>query len=212
MNQHQLRSFGPILLYRVTDPVRERFIRVLTGMPIFGFAIGLSVKARLGVNPWTVFHEGLANRSPLTIGTATIATGFLLLVAFPLIGEPMGLGTLLNVVIIGTVTDLTIAWVPDLDSYAERILALAVSPMLIGLASGLYIGAGLGPGPRDGIMTALERRNIPVWAARTAIEATALLVGWLLGGTVGIGTVWMASSVGMFVHFFLGRLRIDPVG
>ena len=201
-------SIGPIHLYRVRDPKAQRIRQVLIGLPFFGLALALSVEASLGVNPWTVFHGGVAERTPLTIGTATVLTGVVLLFSFPFLREPMGIGTLLNVAIIGFVVDAVLWIIPDLTSMPLRIAALAVSPALIGLGSGLYIGAGLGPGPRDGLMTALERRGLPVWLARTLIEFTALAVGWLLGGDVGFGTVWMAGSVGWFVDFFLRRLRL----
>ncbi len=199
---------GPYLVYRVREPRRRRLVQVLGGLAIFGIALALSVEASLGVNPWTVFHGGLARHTPLTIGTATILTGLVLLLTFPLYREPIGLGTALNVLVIGTATDITLALVPDLESMPSRVAALAAAPALIGLGSGLYIGAGLGPGPRDGIMTAIERRGVPLWLARTVIELTALLVGALLGGDVGFGTVWMAGSVGFFVHLFLPRLRL----
>ena len=199
---------GPIHLYRVRDPKAQRIRQVLIGLPFFGLALALSVEASLGVNPWTVFHGGVAERTPLTIGTATVLTGVVLLFSFTFLREPMGIGTLLNVAIIGFVVDAVLWIIPDLTSMPLRIAALAVSPALIGLGSGLYIGAGLGPGPRDGLMTALERRGLPVWLARTLIEFTALAVGWLLGGDVGLGTVWMAGSVGWFVDFFLRRLRL----
>jgi len=203
------RKFGPYLVYRIRDPRGQRVGRVLVGLVTFGVALGLSIEASLGVNPWTVFHGGLAEHLPLTIGTATILTGALLLLTFPVFGEPVGVGTVLNVAVIGIVTDATIAVVPDLTSLMARLAALLVAPVLIGVGSGLYIGAGLGPGPRDGAMTALERRGVPMAAARTAIESSALFAGWLLGGDVGVGTVWMAASVGIFVQFFLRRLRID---
>lgn len=201
-------AFGPFRIYQVRSPRGRRIRQLLIGLPFFGIALGLAVEANLGVNPWTVFHGGLANHTPLTIGTATIVVGALLLLAFPLLREPFGLGTLLNVAIIGLITDATIAVVPDLTSMWTRVAALGVAPVLIGLGSGLYIGAGLGPGPRDGLMTALERRGLPIWLARTVIEATALAVGWVLGGDVGLGTVWIAGSVGFFVDFFLRRLRV----
>lgn len=202
-------SVGPIQLYRIREPKARRIRQVLLGLPLFGIALALSVEASLGVNPWTVFHGGVAERTPLTIGTATVLTGLVLLLVFPFAREPMGLGTLLNVAIIGFVIDGALWAIPDLTSMPLRVLALLAAPALIGLGSGLYIGAGLGPGPRDGLMTALERRGLPVWLARTIIEFTALLVGWLLGGDVGVGTVWMAGSVGWFVDFFLRRLRIE---
>lgn len=204
-------AFGPVQLYEVTSPRSRRIRQVLLGLPLFGIALGLSVEASLGVNPWTVFHGGLARHTPLSIGAATIVTGLVLLTTFPLYGEPMGLGTLLNVLLVGLFTDVTIAIIPDLESLTVRILALGAAPVLIGVASGLYIGAGLGPGPRDGVMTALERRGLPVWFARSCIEFTALTVGWLLGGDVGAGTIWMAGTVGIWVHFFLRRLRMDPM-
>ena len=201
-------ALGPFLVYRVADRRRRRLVQLFGGLPLFGVALGLSVEAALGVNPWTVFHGGLALHTPLTIGAATILTGLALVATFPVYGEPIGVGTLANVMLVGLFTDLTIAIVPDLDALPVRVAALAIAPALIGLASGLYIGAGLGPGPQDGVMTALERRGLPIWVARTAIESTALTVGWLLGGDVGIGTVWMAASVGLWVQFFLRRLRI----
>jgi len=202
-------SFGPFRMYRIREPRARRLRQLLMGLPLFGIALGLAVEANLGVNPWTVFHGGVANHTPLTIGTATIVVGAVLVLSFPLLREPFGLGTLFNVAIIGLVTDATIAVVPDLTSMWTRVPALAVAPALIGLGSGLYIGAGLGPGPRDGLMTALERRGLPIWAARTLIELTALSVGWILGGNVGLGTVWIAISLGFFVDFFLRRLRIQ---
>lgn len=205
------RRVGPYLVYRIRSPRQRRFGQVLTGLIVFGTALALSVEAALGVNPWTVFHGGVANQLPVTIGQAVVLTGLVLLLSFPLIGEPVGLGTLLNVLVIGTVMDVMLAVIPDLTSLPVRIVALGVSPVLIGLGSGLYIGAGLGPGPRDGLMTALERRGVPVWLARTFIEASALVSGFLLGGDVGLGTVWMAGSVGVWVHLFLRRLRIDSL-
>lgn len=204
-------AVGPVQLYEIRAPRAKRIGQVMLGLPLFGIALGLSVEAALGVNPWTVFHGGLALHTPLSIGAATIVTGLALLMSFPLYGEPMGLGTLLNVVLVGLFTDLTIALTPDLETLAVRVVALGVAPVLIGIASGLYIGAGLGPGPRDGVMTALERRGLPIWLARSCIEFTALTVGWLLGGDVGLGTVWMAGTVGVWVHVFLRRLRLDPV-
>lgn len=175
---------------------------------IFGIALGLSVEAALGVNPWTVLHGGIEKRTPISIGTAVLVVGLVVLLLFPVMKQPIGIGTLLNIAVIGPVIDVTLRVVPDLTALPVRIAALAVAPMLIGLGSGFYIGAGLGPGPRDGIMTALERMGIPVWLARSIVEASALIIGFLLGGDVGVGTVWMAGSVGFFVQFFLKRLRL----
>lgn len=203
-------SVGPFDVYRIRSPKPKRLAYLFFGLTVFGVALGLSVEAVLGVNPWTVFHGGLEKHLPISIGTAVLLVGLVLIILFPVMKQPIGIGTLMNILVIGPVMDLTIFLVPDLTSLPARIAALAVAPMLIGLASGFYIGAGLGPGPRDGIMTALERAGLPVWLARAAVEATALTFGAFLGGNVGWGTVWMAGSVGFFVQFFLKRLRIDP--
>ena len=205
----QTRKIGPYQVYRVRDPRNQRVSRLLVGLGFFGVGLGLSVEADLGVNPWTVFHQGLAERLPISIGVAIILTGLIILLIFPTIDEPIGLGTVLNVALIGIFVDVTLAVVPDLSSLPIRILSLAVAPVLIGLASGFYIGSGLGPGPRDGIMTALERRGLPVAIARTAVEFTALIIGIVLGGRAGWGTLYMAGTVGIWVQFFLRRLRID---
>jgi len=202
-------SLGPVLVYRIREPKSRRGIQLIAGLCLFGIALGLSVEAALGVNPWTVFHGGLSERLPISIGVATMAVGVVLVCLFLVLREPFGLGTFLNALMIGPIIDATLYVVPDLTTMPARLAALAAAPALIGLASGLYIGAGLGPGPRDGLMTALERRGMPIWAARLTIEASALLAGWILGGDVGWGTVWMAGSVGFFVQFFLIRLRID---
>lgn len=182
---------------------------MLGGLFFFGAALGLALEASLGVDPWTVFHGGVSELTGLTIGTITVITGLFLLVTYPLYNEPMGLGTLLNVILIGPVIDLTLWVMPDITGMPLRVAALATSTVLLGLGSGLYIGAGLGPGPRDGLMTALSRRKLPVWLSRLIIELSVLTIGWFLGGDVGWGTLWMAVSIGFFVDFFLRRLRID---
>lgn len=192
-------------------PAGLRLSRLLPGLFLFGLALALTVEANLGTNPWTVFHQGASERLGVSIGTMVIVTGAILLLLFRPIREPLGLGTLLNVAVIGPAVDLSLYLIPDLTQMWQRVGALAVSPVLLGLASGLYIGAGLGPGPRDGLMTALERRGVKVSTARLLIETTALTVGWLLGGTVGVGTVYFALSVSFWVRVFLPPLRIDPL-
>lgn len=211
MTSPPLRSFGPIDLLPISTPRLQRFVRVIPGLFLFGFAMSLAIEASLGVSPWTVFHQGVAERTGLSIGTVTVLTGVALLGLYPAIRQPMGIGTLLNATIVGPVIDLSLWALPDFTSMPVRVGAIAISPVLIGLASGLYIGAGLGPGPRDGLMTALERRGLRIGVARGLVEFTALAVGWLLGGNVGLGTVWMALSVSFWVDLFLRPpLRMDP--
>ena len=205
------RIIGPYLVYRVRPPRERRIGQVVLGLVILGIALGLGVEAELGVGAWTVFHGGVANHTPLSIGQVTMLTGAVLLLVFPLIKQPVGLGTLLNVAIIGLVIDVTLFVVPDLTTMTSRLAALGAAPILAGLGSGLYIGAGLGPGPRDGLMTTLERLGVPVWIARSMIEISALVLGALLGGDVGWGTLWMAGSVGVAVDVSLRRNVIDAV-
>ena len=204
-----MNSFAGIRFLPVRDPIGRRLGQLIPGLALFGIALALSIRGNLGTNPWTVFHEGASERLGISIGTMVIVTGLVLLLLFIPLREAMGLGTALNVAVIGVVIDATLAVVPELDSTVARLASLGVAPVMIGLASGLYIGAGLGPGPRDGLMTALERRGLSLNVARTTVELTALLTGWLLGGTVGIGTIYMALTVGFWVKVFLPKLRID---
>lgn len=199
-----------LVLLPLRDPRPRRLIQLGIGLVLFALGLALGVDAGFGNAPWTVFHQGLAEQTPLTIGTATVLVGLLLLVCFPIFREPLGIGTIANVIIIGPVIDLFLWIIPNDMGTAARVIAVLAAPAVVGLASGLYIGAGLGPGPRDGIMTALERRGMKVWIARTIIEFTALSIGWLLGGVVGWGTIWIAGSLGWFVQRSLRYLRIDP--
>lgn len=203
------KTFAGFRLLPRRPPVGRRLGQLLPGLVLFGIGLAFSIEADLGTNPWTVFHTGAADRIGFSVGTLVILTGLVLLLSFVPFREPLGLGTVLNVAVIGPVVDIALAVIPDLTAMPARLLAIGVAPICIGLASGLYIGAGLGPGPRDGIMTALERRGMKVSIARTIIELTALALGALLGGKVGFGTVYMALTVGIWVQFFLRRLRID---
>ncbi len=215
MTEHrERRTIAGFPILELRQPRTRRITQLLSGLPLYGIGLALSIEADLGTNPWTVFHTGAAPRLGISIGFMVILTGLVLLLAFIPLREPLGLGTVLNVALIGPVIDLTLAIIPDLTGMAARVVALGVAPICIGLASGLYIGSGLGPGPRDGIMTALERRGLTISVARTIVELTALTVGFLLGGKVGLGTIYMAFTIGYWVQFFLKRLRIDkaPIG
>ncbi len=190
-------------------PLLRRIFQLLPGLVLFGVGLALSIEADLGTNPWTVFHTGAAPRLGVTVGSMVIITGLILVLGFIPFREPLGLGTIFNVLVIGPVIDIALLIIPDLTAMPARLVALGAAPICIGLASGLYIGAGLGPGPRDGLMTALARRGLSVSVARTVVELTALTVGFLLGGKVGFGTLYMGLTVGFWVQLFLARLRID---
>lgn len=191
--------------------ILQRFPRLLLGLALFGFGLGLTVLGGNGLPPWDVFHQGLARQTPLTIGGAVIVVGALLLAVLVALDEPIGVGTLANVAVIGLSLDATL-WVFDEPSTAAARVALTlVGPVVVAIGSGYYIGVGLGPGPRDGLMTALDRRGVAIWKARTVIEVSALAVGVVLGGTVGWGTVWFLVAIGPAVHFSLPRLALPEV-
>ena len=190
-------------------PTPHQLVQVLIGLWLFGMGEALVVASELGNSPWTVFAEGVSKHTPLSIGGATVATSaFVLLWWIPLRERP-GLGTVLNAVIIGISIDATLALLPHLGALAVRWAALLGGIALVGLASGLYLTAALGPGPRDGLMTGLNARyGWPLAAVRTGIEVTAVTIGWLLDGTVGIGSVLFALLIGHAVSF--GVRRIAP--
>jgi len=168
------------------------------------------VQANLGLSSWDVLHQGLAERIGGTIGIYTISVGAILLVCFGPLREKIGLGTVLNVLMIGPIVDLFIATVDEPASLAVRWVFMIGGTLIISIGSGLYIGAGLGPGPRDGLMTGLARRGHALWKVRTVIELVVVTVGFAMGGTVGAGTIWVAISIGPLVQFFLRRLTFLP--
>jgi uncharacterized membrane protein YczE len=188
--------------------LRRRLPRLLLGLVLCGVGIALMVEGDLGLGPWDVLHQGIAERTGIPIGVATIAVGAAVMVLWLPLRERPGLGTVLNVLLIGVVLDLSLLALETPDHLALRAAMMLSGPVLFGLGTGLYIGAGLGPGPRDGVMTGLARRGLPIGGARTGIEVSVLAIGWLLGGTAGAGTLVFAFGVGPVVHWALPRLTI----
>jgi uncharacterized membrane protein YczE len=183
----------------------RRIPQLLIGLVVFGFGLGLVVQGSNGQGPWTVLHEGLGDQSPLTIGTATIATGIAVLLATLAMRVRIGVGTVLNIVVIGPATDATIWLVDKPDATPSRAALTILGPLLVALGSGLYLGVHLGPGPRDGLMTGLNERGVSIRKARFAIEAAAFTVGFVLGGTIGWGTIWWLVFIGPGVQWMLPR-------
>jgi uncharacterized membrane protein YczE len=191
------------------DRFPRRLVQLLLGLVLYGVSDAMLVLAALGLDPWDVFHQGLARHSPFPIGTWSIVVGaIVLLLWFPLRQRP-GLGTVSNVFVIGLVINAVLALVPVPTSLAVRIVTLCAAVLLNGIATGAYIGAGMGPGPRDGLMTGLALRGGSIRVVRTGIELTVLIAGFLLGGTVGIGTLLYALAIGPLVHQFMPMMRID---
>lgn len=183
--------------------------QLVVGLVVFGIGIGLMLQSDLGLPPWDVLHQGLTERFGLTVGIWSILISFVVLLAWLPFRERYGLGTLLNALIIGVVIDVTALVIPKPDSVWLDALMLTSGLLLIGLSSGMYIGANLGPGPRDGLMTAISRRGPSIRVTRWGIEAVVLVIGILLGGTFGIGTIAFALLIGPLVQFFLPRWSID---
>jgi uncharacterized membrane protein YczE len=186
----------------------ERIARCVAGLALFGIGISLLLDARLGAAPWDVFHTGVAELTGLPVGQVTILTGVVLLLLWIPLGETVGLGTVLNAIEIGLVVDLVLPLLPEPEPVVARTAMMVAGVVVIAIGSGLYIGAGLGPGPRDGLMTGFAARGVSIRVARTGIEITVLGIGIALGGAIGVGTAVFALGIGPLVQVFLPRLRV----
>jgi len=191
--------------------LRRRLPQLLVGIPVLGVGIAMTLQARLGVSPYDVLHQGIAAKTGRSVGTVVIVVGLVILVLWIPLRQRPGLGTVVNTLIVGLVIDLALHVVPEPELLAARVPLLVAGIVVTGLGMGLYIGAGLGPGPRDGLMTGLAAKGFPLWAVRTVLELAALAAGWILGGNVGIGTVAFAFSIGPLGHFFLAHLHLENV-
>jgi uncharacterized membrane protein YczE len=187
-----------------------RLIQLLAGLILFGVSLALLVRSGLGLDPWDVFHQGLSIQSGIPIGTVTILVGAIVLLLWVPLRQRPGIGTIANVVLVGLALDATLAVVPVPTDIRVRWTYLVAGIVLNGIATGAYIGAALGPGPRDGLMVGLARRGHSVRVVRTAIELTVLGVGWVMGGTVGVGTVLFAVTIGPIVHVTIPALTRGP--
>ncbi len=192
----------------VPPPVTRRLIQLYGGLVLFGVSDAMLLMARLGVDPWDVLHQGLSRRLGLGVGTWAILVGVLVMLLWIPLHQRPGVGTLSNVLVVGSVIDLVLALIPSVHGLMARYAVMVSGVFLNGIATGAYIGAGLGPGPRDGLMVGLAARGRSIRVVRTCIELTVLVTGWLLGGTVGIGTVVYAVCIGPIAHIFIPALAI----
>lgn len=183
----------------------------MLGLVVCGTGIAFMVNADLGVAPWSVLDQGVSHQTGITVGTSTVVMSFAVLLAWIPLRERPGIGTLLNALTIGLVVDLVLHLVSTPDGMLGKVTFMTAGVFLFGPGSGLYIGASLGPGPRDGLMTGLARRGVgSLRVVRTGLEIAALAAGWLLGGTVGFGTLAFALTIGPNVQFFLKHLTMSP--
>jgi uncharacterized membrane protein YczE len=189
----------------------RRLIQLYIGLLLYGLSGALQVRSGLGLDPWDVFHQGVARHIDLAIGTVVIVVGATVLLGWIPLRQRPGFGTLSNVVLIGVSMNVSLMWLPQIHLVVWRIADLVAGVLLCGVATGMYIGANLGPGPRDGLMTGLARRTgRSIRLTRTLLELTVLAAGWLLGGTVGIGTVLFALGIGPLAQVFLPMFEVQP--
>jgi uncharacterized membrane protein YczE len=183
--------------------VSLRLAQLYGGLLLYGVSSSLLVLAGLGLDPWNVFHQGLSRTIGLAIGTWAIVVGAAVLLLWIPLRQRPGIGTLSNVVLVGGTMDVVLGHVNAPHAMAPRVACLVCGVLLNGVATGAYIGAGLGPGPRDGLMTGLAARGHSIRVVRTGLELAVLATGWLLGGTVGVGTLLYALSIGPLAHVFI---------
>jgi uncharacterized membrane protein YczE len=209
-----LADLGPAAQLRAGHLPR-RLSQLLAGLALYGVSMAMMIRSGLGLDPWDVFHYGVSGHLPLSFGTVVTLVGAVVLLAWIPLRQAPGLGTIANVLVIGVTSDVTLSGLPRPSELWLRAVLLVLGIVLNGLASAMYIGAQLGPGPRDGLMTGISRRSgLSIRLVRTVQEVVVVGVGFALGGTVGLGTVLYALSIGPLVQRFLPLVVVclDPPG
>lgn len=199
----------PIAGLDVSMLLTRRIVQLLIGLVLYGIALAMMVRAGVGVGPWDVLSQGISLHTGIPFGWVTNILGAIVLLLWIPLRQKPGIGTVANVLLLGTSAQLGLAFIPALTVLWQQALLFAGGLVLLAVATGLYIGARFGPGPRDGLMTGLHQRfGWPVWIARTVIEVSVLVIGWILGGNVGVGTVAFALLIGPLVNLTLPLLRV----
>jgi uncharacterized membrane protein YczE len=201
-------KYSEVLLFPSGRELVRRLPPTLAGLVLIGFGIGFSLRAELGLAPWDVFHQGVADATGLSFGLVVVLVGLVVLLTWIPLHQRLGIGTVVNTLSVGFIADFALWVLPEVEVLWVRVALLVASLLAFGGGGGLYIGAGLGPGPRDGLMTALAARGHRLWVVRTAIECSVLVVGWALGGDVGVGTVVIAFAIGPLTHTALRRFHL----
>ncbi len=205
----ELAQLGPVAQLRA-GRLSRRLAQLALGLALYGATLAMLIRATLGNASWDVLHQGIARHLPMSIGTAVIAVSMLVLLLWIPLRERPGLGTIANAVLVGLCADLGLAVLQAPSSLSVRILLMAGGVVGNALATALYIGSQLGPGPRDGLMTGLHRRTgVSIRLVRTALEVSVVVLGWLLGGVVGVGTVIYAIAIGPLVQLMLPRCIVE---
>ena len=183
----------------------KKFLRLMVGLYIYGWGIALMVHASIGIAPWDVFAQGISHQTGLTFGISSVVVSLLVLICWiPVKVKALGIGTILNGIFIGVFCDLSMPLLPTWPNLLTQYLTFIAGIVTVAFATGLYISSKLGSGPRDGLMVGLSKlTNRPLWILRTATEATVLLIGWLMGGQVGFGTIIFAICIGPLMQLSL---------
>jgi Predicted membrane protein len=199
---------GAVLVFPSRRELVRRFPPLLAGIALISLGISVSVRAHLGLAPWDVFHQGVSKRTGISLGWVIVGVGAVVLLTWFPLRQRFGIGTIVNAVLVGTLVKVSLPYIGAPDLMVARIAMLLGAIAAFGIGGGLYIGAGLGPGPRDGIMTAITARGHRLWVVRTVLELSVLVVGWLLGGNIGVGTPLIALSLGPVTHFAIHRFHL----
>jgi uncharacterized membrane protein YczE len=197
-----------VLVFPSVRQFVRRFPPLLAGIALISLGTCLSVRAHLGLAPWDVLHQGISKRTGISLGWVIVLVGVAVLFAWIPLHQRLGIGTIVNTVLVGTLVKVFLPHIGAPDLMVARIAMLLGSVAAFGLGGGLYIGAALGPGPRDGLMTAITARGHRLWVVRTILELSVFAVGWILGGNVGAGTALIAFSLGPVVHFAVRRFHL----
>ncbi len=196
-----------VIRFRDVAELRRRLPRLLVGLVLLGIGIGCTLRAKLGVSPWDVLHQGIARHTGLSFGEVVVLLGLVVLLVWIPLRQRPGVGTILNTLTVGFITNGVFDAIPATHNAAEQWALLVGGVVVTAFGVGLYIGCGLGPGPRDGLMTGISARGYPLWIVRTLLELGALIGGFVLGGDIGIGTLVFAFGIGPLGHYFLARFH-----
>lgn len=204
------RRFVPTPL--LPPPRPRRLAQLYTGLYLYGLGCALLIVADLGAMPWDVLHQGLALHTGLSVGAANVVVAAVLMVLWIPLRQRPGLGTVSNAVLVGTSVDLTLLWLPEVDGLLAQSTYMVAGILVVAGATGCYVGAQLGPGPRDGLMTGIAALGTSIRTARTCVEITVVVAGSLLGGTVGVGTLAFAVAIGPLTQAFLAVMTVRSPG
>ncbi|MDH6278582.1 putative membrane protein YczE [Aurantimicrobium minutum] len=197
---------------RTGAPLWKRVILVEIGLIVCGLAFAIMLRAAIGLDPWDAFHQGISFLTGVSIGTVVVIVGFAVMFLWIFLKQKLGLGTIMNAITIGISINVFYAWIPTASNFLFGVVYFVVGIFINGVGISMYVGGGLGPGPRDGLMTGLVKRTgKPLWLIRTAIEVVVLGLGWAFGGTIGLGTVLYAFTIGPVVHVMLPWFNLDKV-